>query len=360
MNQIELINVRKDYTTKTLGTVTAVNNFNLTIKKGECFSFLGPSGCGKTTTLRMLAGFEDLSEGEIRLEGKVVSNKAKNLYVPPEHRNLGMVFQAFAVWPHLNVFDNVAFPLQVQKRPKAEIEERVNLALKQTNLLDQAKVFPSDLSGGEQQRIALARSIVVNPGILLLDEPLSNLDPKLRESMRFEIKRLQKEYNFTIVFVTHDQSEALALSDRLLVMNKGEIIQIGTPQELYNKPVNLFVHNFLGESNFTKVVYRDGKVYAAGDTTQPLPCDIKHMDKAVKLATRPSEIEINHESGIKTKITKRIILSEYTEYYVSLGTQELKIQAPHHQVLAVGDECYIRLVNPVYYDAEERNLTHAE
>ena len=124
--------------------MTAVNNFNLTIKKGECFSFLGPSGCGKTTTLRMLAGFEDLSEGEIRLEGKVVSNKAKNLYVPPEHRNLGMVFQAFAVWPHLNVFDNVAFPLQVQKRPKAEIEERVNLALKQTNLLDQAKVFPSD------------------------------------------------------------------------------------------------------------------------------------------------------------------------------------------------------------------------
>ena len=271
-----------------------------------------------------------------------------------------MVFQAFAVWPHLNVFDNVAFPLQVQKRPKAEIEERVNLALKQTNLLDQAKVFPSDLSGGEQQRIALARSIVVNPGILLLDEPLSNLDPKLRESMRFEIKRLQKEYNFTIVFVTHDQSEALALSDRLLVMNKGEIIQIGTPQELYNKPVSLFVHNFLGESNFTKVAYRDGKVYADGDTTQPLPCDIKYMDKAVKLATRPSEIEINHESGIKTKITKRIILSEYTEYYVSLGTQELKIQAPHHQVLAVGDECYIRLVNPVYYDAEERNLTHAE
>ena len=178
--------------------------------------------------------------------------------------------------------------------------------------------------------------------------------------MRFEIKRLQKEYNFTIVFVTHDQSEALALSDRLLVMNKGEIIQIGTPQELYNKPVNLFVHNFLGESNFTKVEYRDGKVYAEGDTTQPLPCTIQHMDKAVKLATRPSEIEINHDSGIKTKITKRIILSEYTEYYVSLGTQELKIQAPHHQVLAVGDECYIRLVNPVYYDAEERNLTHAE
>ena len=166
MNQIELINVRKDFTTKTLGTMTAVNDFNLTVKKGECFSFLGPSGCGKTTTLRMIAGFEDLTEGEIHLEGKPVSIKKKNLYVQPEDRNLGMVFQAFAVWPHLNVFDNVAFPLQVQKRPKDEIERRVNVALEQTNLLKQAKVYPSDLSGGEQQRIALARSVVVNPGIL--------------------------------------------------------------------------------------------------------------------------------------------------------------------------------------------------
>ena len=231
MNQIELINVRKDYTTKTLGTVTAVNNFNLTIKKGECFSFLGPSGCGKTTTLRMLAGFEDLSEGEIRLEGKVVSNKAKNLYVPPEHRNLGMVFQAFAVWPHLNVFDNVAFPLQVQKRPKAEIEERVNLALKQTNLLDQAKVFPSDLSGGEQQMLAMGRALMARPKILLLDEPSMGLSPLLVKEIFRIIEEINKQ-GTTILLVEQNAKMALAIADRAYVLETGKITLEGSGKEL--------------------------------------------------------------------------------------------------------------------------------
>lgn len=166
--------------------MTAVNDFNLSIKEGECFSFLGPSGCGKTTTLRMIAGFEDLSEGEIHLCGRPVSIKSQNLYVPPEHRGLGMVFQAFAVWPHMNVFENVAFPLTIKKVPKDEIVKRVNEALHHTSLDGLGEVYPSDLSGGQQQRIALARAIVTNPKVMLLDEPLSNLDPKLRESMRFE------------------------------------------------------------------------------------------------------------------------------------------------------------------------------
>lgn len=356
MNQIELINVRKDFTTKTLGTITAINNFNLTVKKGECFSFLGPSGCGKTTTLRMIAGFEDLTEGEIYLEGRPVSIKNKGLYVQPEERNLGMVFQAFAVWPHLNVFDNVAFPLKVQKRPKDEIKRRVDIALQQTNLTKQAKDYPSDLSGGEQQRIALARSIVVNPGILLLDEPLSNLDPKLRETMRFEIKRLQKEYNFTIIFVTHDQSEALALSDRIMVMDHGNIIQVDTPENLYNKPINLFVHNFLGESNFTEVEVRNDKVYAVGESSQSLPVNVRDISKVKTLATRPSEIELNRKSGYKAKIVRRAILSEYTEYFVLLGNQEIKVQAPHHVVFEKDDDCYVQLINPVYYNAEGETL----
>ncbi|MBO4217937.1 MAG: ABC transporter ATP-binding protein, partial [Erysipelotrichaceae bacterium] len=197
MDQIVLKNVKKTFTTKSLGTVTAVENINLNIREGECFSILGPSGCGKTTTLRMIAGFEDLSEGEIYLGGQPVSIKEKGLYVPPENRGLGMVFQAFAVWPHMNIFDNVAFPLKVQKRPKDEIESRVKSALKSVSLDGMEKVFPGDLSGGQQQRIALARAIVVNPKVMLLDEPLSNLDPKLRENMRFEIKALQKKYNFT-------------------------------------------------------------------------------------------------------------------------------------------------------------------
>lgn len=219
--QVILQHVTKRFTTRTMGTVTAVDDFNLAIKEGECFSFLGPSGCGKTTTLRMIAGFEDLSEGEIHLCGRPVSVKSRILYVPPEERGLGMVFQAFAVWPHMNIFDNVAFPLKIQKVNKTDIAKRVKEALHHCSLDGLEEVYPSDLSGGQQQRIALARAIVTNPKVMLLDEPLSNLDPKLRESMRFEIKELQRKFNFTIIFVTHDQSEAMAISDRMMVCDMG-------------------------------------------------------------------------------------------------------------------------------------------
>ena len=193
-DQIVLNHVTKRFTTKTLGDIVAVDDFNLNVHEGECFSFLGPSGCGKSTTL--------------------VSSSKKNLYIPPEERGLGMVFQAFAVWPHMNVFENVAFPLRIQKVNKTDIVKRVNEALHHTSLTGLEKVFPGDLSGGQQQRIALARAIVTNPKVMLLDEPLSNLDPKLRETMRFEIKALQRKFNFTIIFVTHDQSEAMAISDQ--------------------------------------------------------------------------------------------------------------------------------------------------
>ena len=254
MDQIVLRNVTKTFTTKTLGDIIAVDHFNLSVHEGECFSFLGPSGCGKSTTLRMIAGFEDLTDGEIELCGKPVSIKSKNLYVPPENRGLGMVFQAFAVWPHMNVFENVAFPLRLQKMNRTDIEKKVNEALHHTSLDGLGNTFPSDLSGGQQQRIALARAIVTRPKVMLLDEPLSNLDPKLRESMRFEIKELQQKFHFTIIFVTHDQSEAMAISDRMMVCDMGKIMQIDTPENLYNKPVNRFVHSFLGESTFLNVI----------------------------------------------------------------------------------------------------------
>ncbi|MEG2074605.1 MAG: ABC transporter ATP-binding protein, partial [Angelakisella sp.] len=279
MSQIVLKDVTKKFTTKTLGTMTAVNRFNLEIEEGECFSFLGPSGCGKTTTLRMIAGFEDLSEGEIHLCGRPVSVKSKNLYVPPEERGLGMVFQAFAVWPHMNIFENVALPLKVKKMNKTDIQKKVAEALEHTKLSGMENVYPSDLSGGQQQRIALARAIVTNPKVMLLDEPLSNLDPKLRESMRFEIKELQKKFNFTIIFVTHDQSEAMALSDRMMVMDMGNIVQIGTPTELYSKPNNRFVHSFLGQSTFINVVLENGKIYPKGDVTQEIPCALPEGNK---------------------------------------------------------------------------------
>lgn len=352
MDQIVLNHVTKRFTTKTLGTVTAVGDFNLNVKEGECFSFLGPSGCGKTTTLRMIAGFEDLSEGEIYLGGKPVSIRAKNLYVPPEDRGLGMVFQAFAVWPHMNIFDNVAFPLKVQKRPRAEIQERVAKALKHCSLDGMEKVFPSDLSGGQQQRIALARAIVTNPKVMLLDEPLSNLDPKLRESMRFEIKKLQKEFNFTIIFVTHDQSEAMALSDRMLVMDMGKVVQIGTPTELYNKPTSRFVHSFLGQSNFTDVDIVGGRVYPKGDHSQPLGVDAPAgAASTMVLATRPNTIDMNHEEGFRAKVIKRAFLTDFTEYFVAIGDQVILVQTPHRNMFHAGDDCFLRFPNPVWYES---------
>ena len=354
MDQIVLSHVTKTFTTKTLGTVTAVNDFNLTIKEGECFSFLGPSGCGKTTTLRMIAGFEDLSQGEIHLCGKPVSIKSKNLYVPPEDRGLGMVFQSFAVWPHMNIFENVAFPLRVRKVPKAEMAERVKMALKHTSLDGMEKVYPGNLSGGQQQRIALARAIVTNPKVMLLDEPLSNLDPKLRETMRFEIKELQKKFNFTIIFVTHDQSEAMALSDRMMVMDMGNIVQIGTPTELYNHPVNRFVHKFLGQSTFTDVILQDGKAYARGDMEQPLPVALpENGEREMVMATRPNQIDMNRTEGYKTKVEKRIFLTNYTEYLVRVGDQLLQVQTPHRNAFAQGETCYLKFPGIMWYGKED-------
>lgn len=357
MDQIVLNNVTKTFVTKTLGAVTAVDNLNLTIKQGECFSFLGPSGCGKTTTLRMIAGFEDLTEGEIHLCGRPVSIKSKNLYVPPEDRGLGMVFQSFAVWPHLNIFENVAFPLKVRKTPKAEMHERVAKALRHTSLDGMEKVFPGDLSGGQQQRIALARAIVTNPQVMLLDEPLSNLDPKLRESMRFEIKELQKEFNFTIIFVTHDQAEAMALSDRMMVMDMGKVIQVGTPTELYNQPINQFVHKFLGLSTFTIVNIREGKAYPEGDDVTPLPVQVPSGAEArMIMATRPNQIDMNRTSGYPSTVVKRSFLTNHAEYLVKVGDAIIKVQTPHRNEFAPGEACFLRFPGAMWYPVDTAEL----
>ena len=262
MDQIVLNHVTKQFTTKTLGTVTAVNDFNLTIKEGECFSFLGPSGCGKTTTLRMIAGFEDLSDGEIHLCGRPVSIKSKNLYVPPEERGLGMVFQSFAVWPHMNIFENVAFPLRVRKVPKAEMIERVKMALKHTSLDGMEKVYPGNLSGGQQQRIALARAIVTNPKVMLLDEPLSNLDAQLRLRARKELVKIHEMYRPTMVYVTHDQIEAMTVGQRVAIMYRGNMEMLDTPSHVYNMPASIFCARFIGSPsmNIISCQYENGNL----------------------------------------------------------------------------------------------------
>lgn len=238
-----MIDVTLDHVSKQFGQVTGVEDIDVHIKPGEFFTFLGPSGCGKTTTLRMIAGFYYPSTGRIVFGQHNVTN------LPPNKRNTGMVFQNYALFPHMTVFENIAFGLQVRKVPKPELVQRVERAQQLVHLEGYGQRRIDQLSGGQQQRVALARALVIEPQILLLDEPLSNLDAKLREETRLEIKRLQLELGITTIYVTHDQAEAMAMSDRIMVMQGGVVQQIGSPEEIYNRPLNRFVASFIGESN---------------------------------------------------------------------------------------------------------------
>lgn len=241
MSAVEFKNVSKSFGAGTF----AVEDFNLIIQSGEFVSFLGPSGCGKTTSLRMLAGLERNTGGTIKIGDRVVSSPEEGTYVPPEKRRVGMVFQSYAVWPHMNVFENVAYPLRIAKRPKAEINERVKEILEIVELGSLGERMPSQLSGGQQQRVALARGLVMEPEVLLLDEPLSNLDAKLREKMRHDIREIQQRLKLTVVYVTHDQVEANTMSDRMVIMKSGKVLQIGTPAEIRSSPVDAFVADFI-------------------------------------------------------------------------------------------------------------------
>ena len=356
MSYVRLVNV-----TKKFGDVTAVNSLNLEIGKGECFSMLGPSGCGKTTTLRMVAGFEDLSEGEIHVGDRLISSPKRNLYLPPEKRNFGMVFQAFAVWPHLSVYENVAFPLSVRKLPASEIEKRTKDALRSTNLLNVAEDSPADLSGGGKQRVALARALAINPDVMLLDEPLSSLDPHLREEMRFEIKDLQRKYGFSIIYVTHDQAEAMALSDRILVMKSGVVQQIDSPLEVYNKPANKFVFSFIGLSNFLEVAREEGNVVLAGAKTplpkSMVPPETMRGSRCFSLASRPSEIDFvseTDEGGLCGVVTRKAFLGEIIDYQVTICEQEMRVQKGRRDPgPELGEACSLRFLRPFWYAEEE-------
>jgi iron(III) transport system ATP-binding protein len=352
MAHIRLIDI-----TKRFGTVTAVDHLNLEIEKGECFSLLGPSGCGKTTTLRMIAGFEDLDEGEIMVGDKVFSSSIKKRYLPPEKRDFGMVFQAFAVWPHLNVFDNVAFPLRIKRLTRSETLERTRLALSHTGLLKHEHTYPNELSGGEKQRIALARAIAINPTVMLLDEPLSNLDPKLREEMRFEIKDLQKKFGFTVIYVTHDQAEAMALSDRMLVMANGLSQQVDTPLNIYNHPINKFVFSFIGLSNFIPVEIVDGKVYVSGspDSGPVAERAPEHIPgPKMTAACRPSEIDLIPHGGVSGVVKRRNYLGETIDYRIQIGETEIRVQKNRrNSPFREGDRCSLKFDRILWYPQED-------
>lgn len=294
MSYLEIKNLQKKYTKD--GPLV-VNNMNLSIEKGEFIVFLGPSGCGKTTTIRMISGLEDINGGEILIDGEDVIGKK------PKDRGVSMIFQSYAIWPHMTVFDNIAYPLKLQKVPKDEIKKRVTAAAEATDIVGLLNRYPAQMSGGQRQRVAVSRAIVVKPKIFLMDEPLSNLDAKLRVSMRTELKNIHIQQNSTSIFVTHDQSEAMSLADRIVVMYKGRIEQIGTPMEVYQDSATRFVAEFIGTppTNFfvTKIEKTaDGLMAVNDDIHYLVPDSLKdallpYAGKEVDLGVRPEYIDLS-------------------------------------------------------------------
>ncbi len=344
--------LRLEGVTKRFGSVVAVDDVNLGIEHGEVMSILGPSGCGKTTTLRLIAGFLKPDKGRILMGGSDVTD------LPPEKRNVGMVFQNYALWPHMTVYDNIAFGLKIRKMPKEEIRRKVREVLELVRLEGFESRYPPQLSGGQQQRVALARALALEPQVLLMDEPLSNLDAKLREEMRFEVRELQKKLSITTVYVTHDQAEALAISDRIAIMNKGKIVQVGSPSEIYDNPANQFVASFIGISNFIEGEleaveggYGVVRLESGSRVTCRLSSRLLEEGKPsgrVLIVVRPENIELagrDSENVLEVRVTRKIYLGNVVDYRVDLDGAELRLLLPPEKSLGLGERVRISL-NP--------------
>lgn len=328
---------------KTSKDFYAVRNADLDIAPGAFVTLLGPSGCGKTTTLRMIAGFESPDEDEIFLGDEPINE------LTPNKRDTAMVFQSYALFPHYNVFDNVAYGLRLRKLPKSEIEERVHSILSLVEMDGMEARMTNQLSGGQQQRIALARALVVEPGVLLFDEPLSNLDAKLRVSMRTEIRRIQQTLGITAIYVTHDQSEAMSISDQIIIMNKGEIVQAGTPMEIYYHPVNEFVADFIGEANFLqgKVAGMEGalcRVTVDGHEALVETARTMQAGQECKVVLRPEAVLIGDSGLLPCTVELSCFMGSYQNYHVRTGDTLVKIadNCPvNKKIYKVGDQAYI-------------------
>ncbi len=322
----------------------AVHDTSLNIEPGSFVTLLGPSGCGKTTTLRMIAGFESPDEGEIYLGEEPINE------LTPNKRDTAMVFQSYALLPHYNVFDNVAYGLKLRKVPKEEIKERVMKILDLVELTGMEGRMTNQLSGGQQQRVALARALVIEPSVLLFDEPLSNLDAKLRVSMRTEIRRIQQEVGITAIYVTHDQSEAMALSDQIIIMNKGVVAQVGTPQEIYYHPNSEFVADFIGEANFLRGTLKsvDGAqavMNIEGTELRVAATDGLEAGKDYTLVLRPEAATLADEGGLPCKVVLSCFMGSYQNYHVMVGNTLVKLtenNPKNKRIYAVGEECCLR------------------
>ena len=341
---VRLVNISKIYQdVKTKKEFKAVDSINLTIEPGEFVTLLGPSGCGKTTTLRMIAGFESPDEGEIYLGDQPINALTPNM------RDTAMVFQSYALFPHMTIFDNVAYGLKLRKLPKGEIKQKVFDMLDLVGLEGMENRYTNQLSGGQQQRVALARALVVEPGVLLFDEPLSNLDAKLRVQMRTEIRRIQQQLGITAIYVTHDQSEAMAISDNIILMKKGVIAQMGSPSEIYYHPNSEFVADFIGECNFLK-----GPITGFGNgeaTVNIVGVDVPvATDKSARvgdegeIVIRPEAITIGDTGLLPCKVELSCFMGSYQNYHVRVGDTLVKItdNCPiNKKVFNVGDDACI-------------------
>jgi iron(III) transport system ATP-binding protein len=354
---IEVKSLVKIYADGDNAGVKAVNDISFTVEEGRFYTLLGPSGCGKTTTLRCIAGLEKGNEGEIIVAGKKVYSANDNTFVPAYRRPIGMVFQSYAIWPHLSVFENVAFPLRVGKQrfSSHDIRQKVNNALAQVELGGYEDRMATQLSGGQQQRLALARALVREPQVLLLDEPLSNLDAKLRERMRFELRELQRRLRITTLYVTHDQIEALSMSNMIAVMNAGLIIQEGAPREIYLQPKSKFVANFIGSTNQLsgRVARLDANGIGSVKTDDgEISCQILEglpVGSNVVVVIRPESINLhldrpaNNANVIEGKIGAAMFLGEYVDCAVELGKQMLQTHQRYTVQVRRGDQVWVEL-----------------
>lgn len=359
--------IKLDSVGKSYGKHQVFDDLSLTLEHGECFTLLGPSGCGKTVLLRLLAGFETPDKGSVSIGEEEVA-RAGGDCLPPDRRDIGVVFQDYAVWPHMTVFENVSYPLKIAKVPKEELSKKTMNAIAMVNMQGLEKRLPSELSGGQQQRVALARALVAAPSIMLLDEPLTNLDANLREEMRFEIKELQRKLDITVFYVTHDQEIAMAISDRMAIMDSaGKIRQIGTPEEIYEKPADLFVFNFMGLANFVEVNEKNG-VLCAGIGDQPIPWPAPQGQAKNWIgACRPSDVTMfrlsdpdKPQNSLRGVIKRASFLGSQMDYLVEIDGAHLRVEIPTHTavekdlIFKDGDQCAISFNDLHWFDAEQR------